>query len=83
VITARPADERDLELRAQRRSRDRAAQLPLTLTFKDFNQVEKIATFPRPLSMAGVPAGTDPNIGDIGYYAASQRRELDRGDHSP
>jgi hypothetical protein len=48
-----------------------AAQLPLTLTFRDFNQVEKIAKLPRPLSTDGVPAGADPDIGDIGYYAPS------------
>jgi hypothetical protein len=41
------------------------------LTFRDFNQVEKIAKLPRPLSTDGVPAGADPDIGDIGYYAPS------------
>jgi len=50
---------------------DLAAQLPLTLTFKDFNQVEKIAKLPRPLSTKGAPAGDDPDIRDIGYYAHS------------
>jgi hypothetical protein len=63
VITARLADNAT--------ARDLAAQLPLTLTFKDFNQVEKIATLPRPLSTDGAPAGADPDIGDIGYYAPS------------
>jgi hypothetical protein len=47
------------------------AQLPLTLTFKDFNQVEKIAKLPRRLSLEGAPAGDDPDIRDIGYYAPS------------
>jgi hypothetical protein len=50
---------------------DLAAQLPLTLTFKDFNHVETIATLPRRLSMDGAPVGADPDIGDIGYYAPS------------
>lgn len=63
VITARLADNAT--------ARDLAAQLPLTLTFNDFNQVEKIAALPRPLSRDGVPAGADPDIGDIGYYAPS------------
>jgi hypothetical protein len=63
VVTARLADNAT--------ARDLAAQLPLTLTFKDFNQVEKIALLPRRLSMDGVPAGADPDIGDIGYYAPS------------
>jgi hypothetical protein len=63
VITARLADNAT--------ARDLAAQLPLTLTFKDFNHVEKIARLPRRLSMDGVPAGADPDVGDIGYYAPS------------
>ena len=63
VVTARLADNPP--------ARDLAAQLPLTLTFKDFNHVEKIATLPRQLSTDGVPAGADPDIGDIGYYAPS------------
>ena len=49
----------------------RSGLLPLTLTFKDFNHVEKIATLPRRLSTDGVAAGADPDIGDIGYYAPS------------
>jgi hypothetical protein len=63
VVSARLADNAT--------ARDLAAQLPLTLTFKDFNHVEKIAALPRRLSMDGVPAGADPDIGDIGYYAPS------------
>jgi hypothetical protein len=46
-------------------------QLPLTLTFRDFNGVEKIAKLPRALTTQGVPAGADPDINDIGYYAPS------------
>ncbi len=52
-------------------ARDLIAQLPLTLTFRDFNGVEKIAQLPRKLSMDGVPAGDDPLPRDIGYYAPS------------
>ena len=50
-------------------ARDLIAQLPLTLTFRDFNGVEKIALLPQKLSMDGVPKGDDPFPGDIGYYA--------------
>lgn len=50
-------------------ARDLAAQLPLTLTFRDYNRVEKIATLPRVLSTHGLPAGADPDVNDIGYYA--------------
>jgi hypothetical protein len=52
-------------------ARDLIAQLPLTLTFRDFNSVEKIAHLPRELSMDGVPAGDDPFPRDIGYYNPS------------
>src|SRR5919112_6374798 len=50
-------------------ARDLAAQLPLTLTFSDFNNVEKIAPLPRELSLDGAPKGDDPVVGDIGYWA--------------
>jgi hypothetical protein len=63
VIPARLADNAT--------ARDLAAELPLTLTFKDFNHVEKLAKLPRPLATDGVPAGAEPDIGDIGYYAPS------------
>jgi hypothetical protein len=52
-------------------ARDLIAQLPLTLTFHDFNELEKISQLPRKLSMDGVPAGDDPFPRDIGYYAPS------------
>jgi hypothetical protein len=50
-------------------ARDLAAQLPLTLTFRDHNNVEKTAPLPRELSLAGAPEGHDPAGGDIGYWA--------------
>jgi hypothetical protein len=39
-------------------ARDLVNQLPLTLRFRDFNGVEKIAKLPRPLTMEGVPPAT-------------------------
>lgn len=48
---------------------DLLAQLPLTLEFRDLNNVEKIARLPRALTMDGVPEGDDPEPQDIGYYA--------------
>ncbi|WP_270889660.1 cyclophilin-like fold protein [Pedococcus sp. 5OH_020] len=45
--------------------------LPLTLTFRDFNGVEKIADLQWPLTTQGVPAGADPEVNDVGYYAPS------------
>ena len=50
-------------------ARDLAAQLPLTLTFRDHNNVEKTAPLPRELSLDGAPDGHDPAAGDIGYWA--------------
>jgi hypothetical protein len=50
-------------------ARDLAAQLPLTLTFRDHNIVEKTAPLPRELSLDDAPAGHDPAAGDIGYWA--------------
>jgi hypothetical protein len=50
-------------------ARDLAAQLPLTLTFRDHNNVEKTAPLPRELSTEGAPDGHDPAAGDIGYWA--------------
>jgi hypothetical protein len=61
-------------------ARDLVDQLPLTLRFRDFNGVEKIAKLPRPLTMDGVPAGADPEINDIGYYAPSGDLVLYYGD---
>jgi hypothetical protein len=50
-------------------ARDLAAQLPLTLTFRDHNNVEKTAPLARELSLEGAPEGHDPAAGDIGYWA--------------
>ena len=50
-------------------ARDLTAQLPLTLTFRDHNNVEKTAPLPRELSLEGAPEGHDPAAGDIGYWA--------------
>jgi len=61
-------------------ARDLVDQLPLTLRFRDFNRVEKIAELPRPLTMDGVPPGDDPEVNDIGYYAPSGDLVLYYGD---
>ena len=50
-------------------ARDLAAQLPLTLTFRDHNGVEKTAPLPRELSLDDAPEGHDPSAGEIGYWA--------------
>lgn len=48
------------------------AQLPLTLTLRDYNGVEKTAKLTAPLTVEGAPRGSDPAPFDIGYYAPDQ-----------
>ena len=50
-------------------ARDFLSLLPMTLTLEDYNATEKIGYPPRKLSTAGAPAGIDPSVGDIAYYA--------------
>jgi len=50
-------------------SRDLVAQLPLTLTLSDYAGTEKVAQLPKKLSTKGAPAGFDPSVGDVTYYA--------------
>ncbi len=50
-------------------ARDFASLLPLELTFTDYGATEKISDLPRKLSTQGAPAGVDPGLGDIAYYA--------------
>lgn len=50
-------------------ARDFASLLPLTLTLEDYNSTEKVADLPRKLSTKGAPPGSDPDVGDIAYYA--------------
>lgn len=49
---------------------DFASMLPLSLTLDtDYAATEKIAYLPRTLTTAGAPAGVDPAVADIAYYA--------------
>lgn len=50
-------------------ARDFAALLLLELTLKDYASTEKVGDLPRKLSTEGAPAGVDPEVGDIAYYA--------------
>ena len=61
-------------------TRDLQSQLPLTLHFSDLNEVEKIARLPRKLSVDGMPAGDDPRVGELGYWAPSGNLVLYYGD---
>ena len=61
-------------------ARDFASQLPMTLTFSDLHGVEKGTPLPRKLSVDGMPAGDDPQIGDLGYWAPDGNLVLYYGD---
>jgi hypothetical protein len=50
-------------------ARDFASLLPLTLTFKDYAETEKISDLPKKLSTQGAPRSYKPTAGDITYYA--------------
>lgn len=50
-------------------SRDLVAMLPISVQFRDFNNVEKIADPPRPLSKEQAPPGFEPAAGDLAMYA--------------
>jgi hypothetical protein len=50
-------------------SNDFVSLLPLRLTLKNYAATEKISDLPKRLSTAGAPAGSDPDVGDIAYYA--------------
>jgi hypothetical protein len=50
-------------------ARDFIKQLPLTLELEDYGSTEKIAYPPNKLTSHSAPAGIDPTIGDIAYYA--------------
>lgn len=50
-------------------ARDFVAMLPLSLTLRDYAGTEKVSDLPSRLSVTGTPAGIDPDVGDITYYA--------------
>ena len=50
-------------------ARDFVSLLPLTIVLEDYAGTEKIAYLSRKLTTEGAPAGVDPSVGDITYYA--------------
>jgi hypothetical protein len=50
-------------------SKDFVSLLPLRLTLKNYAATEKVSDLPKRLSTEGAPAGSDPDVGDIAYYA--------------
>lgn len=50
-------------------SRDFISLLPLTLILEDYAGTEKVSDLPKRLSTEDAPAGSNPSVGDITYYA--------------
>lgn len=50
-------------------ARSLLSQLPLTLTFEDYNGTEKIAYPPEGLDLSDAPESCDPDVGTLAYYA--------------
>lgn len=48
---------------------DLLKMLPLTIKFEDYNNTEKIAMLDTKLNTSDAPAGYNPQIGDLAYYA--------------
>lgn len=60
--------EATAELADNPTSRSLIAQLPLTISFKDFNETEKIAYTPEKLSQEDAPDGMEPKAGDVAVF---------------
>ena len=58
-----------LTLQDHSAARSLLAQLPLTLSFEDYNQTEKIAYPPETLDLSDAPGSCDPQVGTLAYYA--------------
>ena len=58
-----------LTLQDHSAARSLLAQLPLTLSFEDYNATEKIAYPPEPLDLSDAPESCDPQVGTLAYYA--------------
>ena len=67
-LTVNGNEEVFVKLDDNQASRDFLEMLPLTLTFEDFNNTEKIANIPSELNLEGLPSGYTPEVGDFAYY---------------
>ena len=79
-VTLSSGDAFEASLYSNPVAADLAVRLPLTLTFTDFNRVEKVARLDSPLRVRGVPDRDGPAPGEIGYYGPSQGVVLYYGD---
>lgn len=58
----------EVELAQHDAARDFASRLPMTLTFEDFGDTERIAYLTSPLRLGESPMETTPKTGDFAYY---------------
>ncbi len=72
----------DATLSESAAARDLVGQLPVTIDMTDHGGVEKTGPLPSPLSLDGQPEGSDPDVGDLGYYAPGNDLVLYYGDQS-
>lgn len=61
--------EMQATLNDSRAAQDFASMLPLEVELEDYAKTEKIFYPERKLDTSGAPAGYDPSVGDITYYA--------------
>ncbi|MGW0875472.1 cyclophilin-like fold protein [Streptomyces sp. NPDC002740] len=59
----------DATLNDSATAQDFAALLPLTLDLDDFQGTERVADLPRRPSAEGAPTSSDPEAGDLAFYA--------------
>ncbi|MFD4259081.1 cyclophilin-like fold protein [Streptomyces sp. NPDC058534] len=59
----------DATLNDSATARDFAGLLPLTLDLDDFQEIERVADLPRRPTTDGAPESSDPNAGDLAFYA--------------
>ena len=62
-------------------SREFLDQLPLTITFNDFANSEKISVLNKKLTTKNAPIGCDPSMGDFAYFSPWGNIALFYGDH--
>ena len=56
-------------LRDSKTAQDFISLLPPNIALEDYADTEKISYLPKRLSTEHTPAGSDPSVGDITYYA--------------
>lgn len=58
----------NVELADHAAAQDLMSRLPMTLTFENFGQTERIAYLENALKLGNAPTSTTPVVGDFAYY---------------